>query len=345
MYIFNISSNLLSGQDSLKYWQVNTRNDYFWEPNCPIMDGYTLWALRQKMTLEGYQAILNNEINLEKKSINKIQFTNYLPFICKGNFNSMIGTRYSKFDIQSDNEYSLNKSIQHVWLWTAWQYKYLRWNFTLTTESYFKGDENTLFTKTGNQFFSILFIGYELNNHWNLILFGGYNKQQMNGQATEKPIVALQGRYQPSSKLKLLFGVPTIFAAEWTVFTNTDFGMKYFITNESQFFIRQRISNNIGISIQYISVWNHSSDTYFNNSIFNTSGNNEVTFNNISYLQPQLYVDIDFKLFNDIGFSIGLGYNLHNKMRLYDNTDMVYDAINSKDNIFINCSLQFIKLK
>lgn len=277
---------------------------------------------------------MNNEINLENKNINKIQFTNYLPFIGKGNFNSMIGTRYSKFDIQSNNEYSLNKSIQHVWLWTAWQYKYIRWNFTLTTESYYKGDESTLYAKTGNQFFSILYIGYELNNCWNLILLSGYNNQQMNGQTTEKPIIALQGRYQPSTKLKLLFGVPTIFAAEWTAFTTTDIGMKYFITNESHFFIRQRISNNVGISFQYISMWNHSADTYFNNIIFNPGNNNEVTFNNISFLQPQLFADVDFKLYKDIGFSIGFGYNFSNKMSLYDNNDMVYDAIKSKDNIF-----------
>ena len=67
------------GKDSLKYWKLNTINDYFWEPHCPtassLLDGYTLWLLRQKMTLDAYQTILKNEINLDNGTINKIPHT------------------------------------------------------------------------------------------------------------------------------------------------------------------------------------------------------------------------------------------------------------------------------
>jgi hypothetical protein len=129
-----------SDQDSLKYWKLNTTNDPFWEPHCPaptttLIDGYTLWMLRQKMTVEAYQTLLNNEINLDNGKMNKIQFANYLPLFGKGNFHSMIGTQYNKFDIQSDND-SLNKSIQVVWLWTVWQYKFKRCGVCQNWESY-----------------------------------------------------------------------------------------------------------------------------------------------------------------------------------------------------------------
>jgi len=331
-------------KDSLKYWKLNTTNDHFWDPNCPtpssLVDGYTLWLLRQKMTLEAYQTLLNNEINLDNGKINKIQFTNYMPLIGKGNFHSMIGTQYSKFDIQSD---SLNKSLQQVWLWTAMQYKYKRWNISFTTESFYKGDESTLYAKTGNQFSILLYIGYEFNNCWDLIFLGVYDKKQMVGQTKKNLTPALQARYQPSSKLKLLFGLPTILAVEWTALPKTDIGMKYDITNESRLFIRQRISNNVSISLQYNSLWNYSEDTYFNNSIYNP-GNNEVTFNKVSYLQPQLFTDVNFKLYKDIGFSIGAGYNFSNKMSFYNNSEKVYTGLHSKDNFFVNFSLQFVRI-
>ena len=164
------------GQDSLKYWKLDTEKDPFWEPHCPaptttLIDGYTLWMLRQKMTVEAYQTLLNNEINLDNGKMNKIQFANYLPIFGKGNFHSMIGTQYNKFDIQSDND-SLSKSIQVIWLWTAWQYRLKRWNFTFTTENMYKGDESTLYAKTGNHSSIYLYIGYEFNNCWNLYLMG-----------------------------------------------------------------------------------------------------------------------------------------------------------------------------
>ena len=338
-----------SAQDSLKYWKLNTEKDPFWEPHCPaptttLIDGYTLWMLRQKMTVEAYQTLLNNEINLDNGKMNKIQFANYLPLFGKGNFHSMIGTQYNKFDIQSDND-SLNKSIQVVWLWTVWQYKFKRWNFTFSTENMYKGDESTLYAKTGNHSAIYLYIGYEFNNYWNLILMGFYDKQQLVGETKKTLLPGIQARYQPSGNLKLMFGLPSIFAAEWTAFPKTDIGMAYYISNESRLFIRQRLSNNVSISLQYSRLLNYSEEAYFNNSIYNAPNNNIVNYNRASNLKPQLFADVDFKLWNDIGFSIGAGYNFSNKINLYNNEDKVDDGMKSKDNFFVNCSLQFIRLK
>ena len=335
------------GQDSLKYWKLDTEKDPFWEPHCPaptttLIDGYTLWMLRQKMTVEAYQTLLNNEINLDNGKMNKIQFANYLPIFGKGNFHSMIGTQYNKFDIQSDND-SLNQSIQVVWLWTVWQYKFKRWNFTFSTENMYKGDEITLYGKTGNHSAIYLYIGYEFNNYWNLILMGFYDKQQLVGKTKRTLLPGIQARYQPSCKLKLMFGLPAIFAAEWTALPKTDIGMAYYISNESRLFIRQRLSNNVSIALQYSRLWNYSEETYFNNSVYNPGNNHMVNFNRASNLKPQLFADVDFKLYKDIGLSIGAGYNFSSKISLYNNEDKVYDAINSKNSIFVNFSLQFLR--
>jgi hypothetical protein len=206
----------------------------------------------------------------------------------------------------------------------------------------YKGDENTLYNKTGNHSAVYLYVGYEFNDYWNLILMGFYDKQQLAGETKKTLLPGIQARYQPSGKFKLMVGLPSIFVAEWTALPKTDIGMAYYMTNESRIFIRQALSNNVSISFQYSRLWNYSEEVYFNNSIYNT-GNNKVTFNRASDLKPQLFADVDFKLYRDIGFSLGAGYNFSSKMSLYNNEDKVNDAINSKNNIFVNFSLQFLR--
>ncbi|HVN49680.1 MAG TPA: hypothetical protein VMU30_12770 [Bacteroidota bacterium] len=160
-----------------------------------------------------------------------------------------------------------------------------------------------------------------------------------------QPLFGLQARYQPSSRLKLLFGVPVVLAAEWTACENTDIGMEFLYTTESLCYIRQRLSNSVSISAQYHGSLNNSDATYFENSIYHQDNNHQITYNNITFLQHQIFASIDLKLYKDVGFSIGAGYNLRSNMSLYNNTNKVLDGIKSSDNFFINCSLQFVRLQ
>ena len=347
IYLFSILILVaisMYSQDNSEYWILESESDYFWQPNCPIMEGYPLFFLRQKMELNGFQTILQSEYNINDESLNKVRFTSYLPFIIKGDFKSMIGTRYNKFDVHS-NQDNLNNTLQSVWLWTAWQYKLDKWLFTLTTENYFHGDNVSLYAKTGNRFFSIFYTGYEFNSYWSLILLTGFDIQKMEGESIEKPIIALQGRYQPSTRFKLLFGAPSVFALEWTMLPKTDIGFHYFITNEKQIFIRQRFSKNISASFQYNSTYNKSNAIYFSSQLLNTDTGIQTAFNNISLNQQQLYTEIGFSLLKEIGFNIGFGYNIESKMELYNNNAFISDNYKTIDNLFINCTLQYIKLR
>jgi hypothetical protein len=339
-----LTTNFVCGQEKKDFWYVDTENDYFWKPNSPIMDGYTLWLLRQKLNLNGYQTILESEYNLNQSSFQKICFNNYLPLLSNESFSSMVGTRYNKYDIRFDNK-ELTKEIQHVWLWTAWQYRHNRWNFTLTTENYFTGDETSLYEKTGNKFFSILYVGYELNKYWNLILLGGYDIQQMENEAHYKPIIALQARYQPSTNFKCLFGVPTIFACEWTFLPKTDLGIKYFITGESIAFIQQRFGEKIHGSIQYKQDYNKSDNTYFNGITYQFSENENAIFNNATYLENQLSAKLSILIQNDLSLNIGFGYNFNSKIELFNNDKILDENINSFENFVLMVSIQYLKVK
>lgn len=341
--IIILCSSLVNGQENNDFWNVDTEDDYFWKPNSPIMDGYTLWLLRQKLILKGYQTILESEYNINQSSIQKIRFTNYLPLFFDGNFSSMVGTRYNKYNIHFKND-RLDKEIQHIWLWTAWQYRLNRWNFTLTTENYFNGDKTSLYEKTGNKFFSILYVGYELNKYWNLILLGGYDIQQMETETHSKPIIALQGRYQPSSKFKCLFGVPTIFACEWTCLPKTDIGLKYFISGESIAFIQQRLGKNIHGSIQYKQDFNKSDNAYFNSTVYQFTENENTFFNNATYLENQLSAKLSVLIRKELSLNFGLGYNFESNIELYNNDKLTNNNVRSMENFVMMISIQFLML-
>ena len=332
-------------QNANDHWKVNIANDHFWEPNCPLMDGFSLWLLRQKLTLDGYQTIIDNENDVENGKTNKIKLTAYFPLLKEGSFNSMVGLRYGKYDIPVSDDSKLKRSLQQVWLWSALQYKYNRWNINLTTESYYTGDQNSLYEKIGNRFFSILYFGYEINNEWAVILMGGYDSIQLEGEESNKPIVAIEARYQPTENFKMLFGVPILLAAEWTALQNTDIGMKTFITSDSQFFIRQRLSKIFGISMQYNCDWNKSLNTYFNSVTIPGSSDQMSKYNNISFLQHQMSLNFEFRLSHELGLNLGVGKNFSSNFNLYYNKEKITDDFKSRENIFAIINLQYLNFK
>ena len=340
---FILLSSLNSyGQDTIRYWNLERENDPFWQPNCPITDGFTLWLLRQKLNVSAYQTIMQSEFDVNNKNLYKIIFTNYIPLISKNQFSAMLGTRYSKLDVLSENN-KINKTIQHIWLWTALQYRKNKWNFSFTAESYYKGDEYGLFDKTGNKFFTVSYIGYELNPKWQFILMGGYDIQQMEYKTKEKPLVAFETRFQPSKKFKMLFGVPTIFACEWSVFNKTDIGFNYFLSNGLSTFVQYRLAEKTNLTLQYYSDSYKSSDTYFiTNQFFYDS--NSISYNNITFSKSQLLSEIGFLTSKDLGINLGFGYNLKKQMSLYNNTDLVNNDYKTKANYFVSVRINYTPL-
>jgi len=323
-----------------KHWQLNTLSDPFWEVNMPNMDGYTLWLLRQNMTLAASQSILTSEAGLDNGQLNKIQFINYSPLFLTDNFNAMIGTKYGKNSFISDNNI-INKQLQFLWLWTAWQYKTGRWNFDFTTENYYKGDAESLFDKTGNNFFTLVYAGYEINPEWSIILLGGYSRQQMENKLITKGIGGGQARFQPSNNFKMLFGAPTLIAVEWSLAENTDAAAKYSIQKDAIFFVRQRLTNVFSISMQFKNDYYKSNDTYFKTVVLSTGEN----YNNITSAKKQLSGEVGIKLFNDTSLNVAVGYSFKGKIKLYRNKDFVSDSYNSKDGMFASITLQVLQIK
>ncbi len=339
-----VITHSIFSQEKEEHWVVDPENDFFLQPNCPLTDGYTDFLLRQKLELNAYQTILQGEYNLNQNCVNKIRFTTFLPFIAEGNFESMIGTRYNKSDAII-NQNDLNMTIQYIWFWTAWQYKFDKLLLTYSTESYLIGNETSLHNKTGNRFFTVFYTAYEFNPMWSLYLLTAYDIKQLEDKSEKKLLIGLQGRYQPSKKFKILFGAPTLFACEWTMLPKTDFGFKYSVSDETLVFVRQRLSNFISISCQYNSNFNKSDETYFGSVLLNPEIDDQTIYNNLTLFQHQLFTEISFNLYEDIGFNIGFGYNFENKVEFYNNHSLVSDDYISKDNLFINCTLQFLRLR
>jgi hypothetical protein len=317
------------------------KDDVFFQPHCPLMDGFALYMLRQKFSIQGFQTILQSETDINNNRLNKILLTNYLPIVKSKRITAMLGTRYSKYDILSDNE-TLNKTIQHIWLWTALEYRQKKWDFIFTTENYLKGDEIGLYDKTGNKFFTVLYCGYELDPKWNIVVMGGYDRQEMENKTVEKPLMAIEARFQPSNKFKMLFGVPVIFAFEWSALKYTDLGFQYFINGGISSFIQQRITKKVNFSLLYNREIND--DTYFKTNSIILNSNNNIAFNNISFTNSQLSAEIGFLTTDFIGINIGLGYNFKESIALYHNIDKINSLYCTKPFLSLNLRIQYLKL-
>lgn len=340
--IFNVflffSSNANAQEDSI-FWNLNTCQDPFWQPHSNTMDGFSLWLLRQKLSIQGTQTILQSEADLNHDRLSRFQITNYLPIFSSQKVSSMVGTRYSTFNLFSANQ-SLNKKIQHVWLWFALQYRFEQWNFIVTTENYLKGDEDALYDKTGNNFFTVAYCGYELNPNWNIVVMAGYDRQRMENSVLEKPLIGIEARFQPSQRLKFLFGVPTIFAMEWTASKNSDIGVNCSVSGDTELFVQHRITKKLNFSIRY-------SDELFKDTYFSTkdfiSKSDQISFNNLSFRNNRLLAEIGYWTTDLIGINLGFGYNFQKSIQINHNSSMINDQYSTKPYLAMTMRIQYLK--
>jgi len=110
-------------QDS-NYWALNLSAPFL-EPTCPLMDPLTLFVLRQKLTLQGYQTIIeaqlgNDTVNTDH--LRKARIETYIPVIDTDSFQYMLGTKYKQVDLVAEDQETFGKTVQVLWLFNAVKY-------------------------------------------------------------------------------------------------------------------------------------------------------------------------------------------------------------------------------
>jgi len=336
--------SLLNAQGTINYWKVDTSNN-FNQPHSPFENTLTMWMLRQNFTLNAFQANTGNTYPVadkNEKGISRTYFDIFLPVINKNSFSAMVGTSYSKFPILAEND-SLNKTLLDACrLWLPIQYTHNRWKISLLYEYFQRGDNNSLYTKTGNTQRAFLLASYNFNLKWQLSIMAVYAETQMVNKKRKMGVPAMQIRYKPNPYFVMTFGAPVIFAFEWTVFDNIDIAFSQLMLEDTDAFVRYNFNKKIGISLNYKSTNYVSSDIYFKSETISMSGQNQ-TFNNLTQTQSSLSLKLGIKTFNNIGLILSGGYNIGQTISLYNNNDLV-DKTNGKNEYFVGLYVQYLKL-
>ena len=335
---------LLKAQDTINYWAIDTSSNYN-QPHSPFENTLTMWMLRQNFTLNAFQANIGNTYPISEKTekgISRTYFDIFLPVINKNSFSAMLGTSYSKSPILAEND-SLNKTLVDACrLWIPIQYTNNRWKVTLLYEYFQRGDNNSLYTKTGNTHRAFLLASYNFNLKWQLSLMAVYAETQMEDEKRKMTTPALQLRYKPKPNFVMTFGAPVIFACEWTVFDKIDIAFSQLMLDDTDAFIRYNITKKIGISLNYKSTNYASSDIYFKSETISMSGQN-LNFNNLTQQQNSLSLKLGIKTLNNIGLILSGGYNIGQTISLYNNNDLV-DKTNGRNEFYVGLNVQYLKL-
>lgn len=334
-----------------KPWEFN-KEDPFWDPHCPLMDMYTVFMFRQKSCIDGYQVIVetrggavDNYSYPDSRSHLDYRMESFIPLLRKQSFHSMIGLSFMNSSFLLKNHSNiLESNLYSIWTWLAIQYTIEKWRFSLTSEYYRNGDNNSVHKQLGDKFMPIFVAAYEFSPQWQLYLLGGYEVKFMYEKLNHMPLGGFQLRYVPSNRLKFLFGAPTVFAIEWNMFHTYDISFDFFIVNrETNFMIRKRFTSDFSLAANYNSSWNRSNITFFEKKNYIPMGSMDtVSFSNISQMRHSLSLDFGIRLQKFVGTMISLGYTIGEPAKLYENT-VFKENVSGRNEMFAKVLVQFLK--
>lgn len=293
-------------------WEFD-RNDPLWQPHSQLMEGYSMWLLRQDMSQQGTQTIVETEGDPQAGRLSSVMMVSYIPIVQGKTFSLMTGSRYRMQEIEAEDPQWSTK-LQKLWLWTSGQVRLGRWNLVQTTETYWKGDDEGLLDRTGRQFFTMSYAGYEFNKRWIAIALGGYDRQETTHAPKQRFVGGAQLRYQPSPAWKFLFGAPTILDFEGTLPTRTDLGFAWFIAGETSAFVQQRLSEHVNLGIHYSS--EDEEGTWFKEKLAPASGKT-LPFDEIRSTQRQVAMELGLWTSPQVGVNLGAAWNFGGALTLW----------------------------
>jgi hypothetical protein len=323
-----LNAYALLAQDStaLNRWEIDVK-DPFNDVHCPVPDGYSMWYMRQNLSCNGFQTILesNSIYNSELKNYSpEYRVETYIPTYKGKKFNAIVGSRYWRMSElkqipQTDN------TVQFLWLWTTFQYKPSeRWNLILSSETYKRGNQTSFDQKLGNEFFVIGYLGYAFNKNWQIVGMGNYSWLQKPEGLNRSFLAAFQLKWFPKKNLKLMTGLPVIFATEWTTLEKFDLGVYCWYNMKNASFLRYRINNKFSISTIYKAT-DLKSDKVFTEPTSIAIENKNITYDNIYQVQHRLSLELGFKFTDNTSVQFNAGrilftdtkYNYNDEVQLH----------------------------
>jgi hypothetical protein len=329
------------------YWALNL-SDPFLDPTCPLMDPLTLYVLRQKLTLRGYQTILEAQVGndtLNTDRLRKARIETYIPVIDTDSFQYMLGTKYKQVDIVAQDQEIFGKTVQVLWLFNAAKYVINeRSNVVLIFENYERGIEKSFGQDPGNQSWGYGLYNYAFSRQWQLILIAGYEVDMMAGENKPTPQFAPELRWEPNEQFKLVVGAPVICAFEWSMTPELGIAARYDLDQDIGAFLRYKINEKFSLSLIYDRADNETQKTYFDRQDYLVPESREVIpYTNLTQMIDQISLDLGIRTSKEVGLNIAFGYAFGENITLRNNLDKT-GSTPGRNELFLHLQLQFLKL-
>jgi hypothetical protein len=336
-------TDVLLAQEKEDYWKVD-KNDPFNDVGVLLTDGLSMWIIRQKISLKGYEVLIKadapaNDGMTSPQGNTHIEL--YLPLIYNENFSSMVGVLHGTSRILTDVR-NMDMGLIHDWYWLSGCYQIDNWKFLLNAEYYMNTNRNSLFSKPGDAFMPYLVSGYAFSDSWQLIGLCGYQRTSMVDKEKTTPVIGAQLRYQPTHTFKLIIGAPVLLGTEWAVSQHFQVGCQAKFTGKfsGEAFVTFYPNEKYYIGLHYYGNYNESESSYFNNETYQ-NGTEQVTYNNLTQIYHSLSLDLGFKVSGEMALILSSGYRLGDKIGLFNNTNHKLD-IDGKNEIFISATVQYL---
>jgi hypothetical protein len=340
LILFGFCEIIAAQEKRTELWSIDSL-DRFNNASMPVSDGLTMWVTRQKLTLNGMQVYNKTELSPETQQTRQ-HIGTFIPVYHSGGFSSNIGmNNHNAYFLTDRNVF--NKNIQYTYLFGAVQYNYNSWRLTASSEYYAYGNGNIAFTKKNNKFMPLFVAGYAFSKKWQLIFIGGYSRVYRETDVVANPIIAVQVRYQPNPHFKIIIGAPVICAVEWSIFSKVDLFYRYFMTNETQAYLRYQINKILYLSVNYNNTLNRSNEMYYNTKTINRN-NQSYNFNNSKQLQHPISLELAFQTSKNIAITLTGGYNFGGQIRLKkDNSTII--SIPGNNEYYIGFQANYLLLR
>jgi hypothetical protein len=267
-----------------------------------------MWLMRQNMMVSGFATVLeyNNIYSNKLKTYSpEYRIETYMPIVQASRINMVIGTRYWKMSMIPE-EKDMQKTVQFVWLYTILQYKASeKLNLVWSVEGYQKGNEATFHEVEGNRVFTALYGGYAFNKQWQLIGFGVYEQLWKYDKLEKTPLGGLQLKWMPTKNIKLMTGMPVVFAGESSI-NKLDLSASFWYNMKGNAFVRYRFTDKTGLSLIFKNSDLYSTDMFFapQTKSFN---NKDYTYNNITQFQQRLTLEFGLKCTKNTSVQFNFG--------------------------------------
>jgi hypothetical protein len=339
----SLGTSVSLAQQEENFWTVDT-NDPFNDINAPFMDGLSMWIVRQKLTLRGYQAFIGADAPTKDGAASPQGNTRidlYLPLASNRTFSSMIGVQHYTSRILTDVQ-GMDIGLIHDWFWLVGSYEINNWKFLLSAEYFRNTNKNSLFSKKGDALMPLFTTGYAFSNSWQLMSLAGFRKTSMVDKEKTTPVFGMQARYQPTHAFKIILGAPVLLGSEWAVNQKLYLGCKALFTGafSAEAFVRYSLNEHCSAGFHYAASNNELADSYFGNEIYH-NGTEQIVYNNLTQICQTLSLDFGTKVSKEIALVLSGGYRSAGKAGLYYNEDRKFD-IAGKDEYFVGIAVQYL---